>query len=162
MKKSPLLCAAAAVLLASTACSRSHSVSTSEGKVSYTEKGKDSTTMTFTGKDGMKVTTDLNGGKLPADYPSDVPVYKDAKITVAQTMTEKNGRHVVMETQDPADKVTAFYKSGLETNGWKVDGTVAMGDLNMMTASKGGKQLIVQITNISDHRTITQTVSDKQ
>jgi hypothetical protein len=67
-----------------------------------------------------------------------------------------------METQDPADKVTAFYKSGLETNGWKVDGTVAMGDLNMMTASKGGKQLIVQITNISDHRTITQTVSDKQ
>jgi len=144
-------------------CSRSHTISTADGKVVVTEKGKDgAASMTITGKNGEQVQMDVNGGKLPGDYPSDVPVYKDAKITLSQTVSEKNGRNLVMETSDPAEKIATFYKSGLETNGWKVEGTVTMGELNMMTATKGSRQLVVQITNSTDKRNILQTVAEKQ
>jgi len=147
----------------SSACSRSHSISTPDGKVIVTEKGKDgSASMTVTGKNGEQLQMDVNGGKLPGDYPSDVPVYKDAKITLSQTISEKHGRNLMMETSDSADKVATFYKSGLETNGWKVEGTVTMGELNMMTATKGSRQLVVQITNSTDKRSIMQTVAEKQ
>jgi hypothetical protein len=163
MKSSPLLCAlAATALVSAAACGRGKTVSSPDGKVTYTEQGKDAATMTFTGKNGEKVTTDLNSGKLPADYPADVPVYKDARVTLAQTMTEKNGRNIILESKDAADKIGAFYKSALESNGWKIEGTVAMGELNMITAVKGGKQFVVQINNAHDQRMITQTVMDKQ
>jgi hypothetical protein len=156
----PVLAAAA---LLSSGCSRSHTVSTADGKVTVTEKGKDgAASMTFTGKSGEKVTMDVNSGKLPADYPSDVPVYKDARITLSQTVSEKNGRNLVMETADAADKIAGYYKSGLEGNGWKIEGSVAMGELNMLTATKGARQFVVQITNSSDKRSIMQTVADKQ
>ena len=152
----------AATALACAGCGRSHSVTTGDGKVTYTEKNKDgAASMTFTGKSGEKVTMDLNSGKVPADYPADVPVYKDAKVTVSQTVSEKNSRNLMLETSDAGDKVAAFYKSGLEGNGWKVEGTVAMGELNMITATKADKQFVVQINNSGDKRMITQTLADK-
>jgi len=159
----PLVLAAAVAATFSAGCSRTHTVSTPEGTVSVTEKGKEgAASMTFTGKNGEKVTMDVNSGKLPADYPSDVPVYKDARITLAQAVSDKNGRNLVMETADAADKVAGFYKSGLESNGWKIEGTVAMGEMNMITATKDARQFVVQITNSSDKRSIMQTVADKK
>ncbi len=152
-----------AVVLTGPACNRGHSVSTPEGRVTVTEKGKDGAqSMTFTGKKGEKVTLDVNSGKLPDDYPGDVPVYKAARIVLAQSVSENNGRNLVMETADTGDKIAAFYKSGLEGSGWKVEGTVAMGDLNMITATKGTRQFVVQITNSAEKRSIMQTVADKR
>ena len=162
MVSRPLLLLLAAAALTGAACSRSHSISTSEGKVTVTEKGKDAASMTITGKNGEKVTMDVNSGKLPDDYPSDVPVYKEAKITLTQTISDKNGRNLVMESGDAADKISAFYKSGLESNGWKIEGTVAMGDLNMITATKASRQFVVQITNSAEKRSILQTIADKK
>ena len=156
----PVLAAAAWLC---TGCGRTHTISTGDGKVTVTEKGKEgAASMTFTGKSGEKVTMDINSGKLPGDYPADAPVYKDAKITLSQTVSEKNGRNLVMETGDAADKIAAFYKTGLESNGWKIEGTVAMGELNMITAAKGTRQFVVQITNSGDRRSIMQTLADKQ
>ena len=159
----PFVFAAAAAALLGAGCGRTHTVSTSDGKVTVTEKGKDgAASMTFTGKNGEKVTMDVNSGKLPSDYPSDVPVYKDARVTMSQTVSEKNGRNLMMETGDAADKVAGFYKTGLESNGWKIEGTVAMGELNMITATKDAREFVVQITNSSDKRSIMQTVADKR
>ena len=76
-----------------------------------------------------------------------MPVYKDARITLSQSISEKNGRNLIMESRDSAEKIAAFYKAGLESNGWKMEGAVAMGELNMLTATKGGKQVVVQINN---------------
>ena len=67
---------AAGLLLAGIACSRSHTFSTSDGKVSYTDKGKDAGTVTVTGKDGKSATLSYNQNKVPDDYPKDVPVYR--------------------------------------------------------------------------------------
>jgi hypothetical protein len=160
--KTTLLLFALAALLAAPACNRSHSISTSDGKVTVTEKGKDAASMTFTGKNGEKVTLDVNSGKIPADYPSDAPVYKDAKVTLSQTVSEKNARILMLEAKDAADKIAAFYKSGLEAGGWKIENTATMGEISIMTAVKENRQFTVQVTNSGDHRTIHQTVADKQ
>lgn len=164
MKASPLRSVLSiAVFLSAVGCTRSsQTIASPDGKVTYSDKAKDAPTMTFTGKNGEKVTMDVNSGKVPADYPSDIPVYKDAKVTLAQSVSDKNGRNLILETKDSADKVAAFYKSGLESRGWKMEGTVATGELNMITASKNGKQFVVQINNSNEQRIITQTVADKQ
>ena len=63
---------------------------------------------------------------------------------------------------DASDKIVAFYKGGLESNGWKIEGTVAMGDMSMLTATKAARSSWSQITNSNDKRSIMQTVADKQ
>ncbi len=152
------------VLLAGAACKRSSTYTTKDGSMTVEQKGKDVSSMTFTGKDGQKVTMDLGGGaKVPADYPKDVPVYDSAKVIMAQSASEKNMHNLVLESTDPPDKIADFYKKGLESNGWKIEGTMNMADVNMFTAVKDKRQAVVQIgKGDGDKRTITQILSDKQ
>ena len=155
---------AAIVMISGAACTKSSTYATKDGSVTVEQKGKDLNSMTFTGKDGQKVTMDLGGSaKIPADYPKDVPVYDGAKVIMAQSATEKNMHNLVLESTDPPDKIADFYKKGLESNGWKIEGTMNMGDINMFTAVKDKRQAVVQIgKGDGDKRTITQILSDKQ
>lgn len=147
---------------AMTACQRSGSVSTPDGKVTYQEKGKDSGSLTVTGKDGQKATLDFGGaGKVPDDYPKDVPVYKNAKVMMSTSVAEKNGRSLVLESSDDTAKIAAFYKKELESGGWKIESTVAAGEMNMVTATKDNRQAMIQIIGGEDKRSINQVLSDK-
>ena len=116
--------------------------------------------MTFTGKDGQKVVIDSGGGKIPDDYPKDLPVYAGAKVIMSQSATEKNTHNLVLESSDPADKIADYYKKSLESNGWKIEGSMNMGEMNMFTAVKDKRQAIVQVMNSSEKRTINQVLSD--
>lgn len=156
----PQLVFLAAATLAAVACNR-HTYNSADGSVTVQQKGKDVSSMKFTGRDGKQVSIDMNGGSLPADYPKDAPVYRDAKVVIAQTISEKNGRHVMLETSDPAAKVVDYYKKELDVNGWKVDASMDMGGMNMMTASKDNRQLVVQVTGDANKRSINQTLADK-
>ena len=141
MPKSILIAIPTAMLtLALAACSRSSTYSTKDGSMTVEQKGKDGGTMVFTGKDGQKVVMDVNGGKVPGDYPKDVPVYDGAKVIMAQSISEKNTHNLVLESNDPADKIADFYKKGLESNGWKIEGTMNMGEMNMFTAVKDNRR----------------------
>ena len=117
--------------------------------------------MTFTGKGGQKIVID-SGGKVPDDYPKDVPVYSGAKVIVTQSATEKNTRTLVLESNDPFDKIADSYKKGLESNGWKVEGPINMGEMNMFTAVKDKRQAVVQVIDSGEKRTVNQILSDKQ
>jgi hypothetical protein len=163
MRKSTLagMCATLLAITAS-GCKKSSTYSTRDGSVTLEQKGKDVSSMTFTGKDGQKVVMDVGGGKVPGDYPKDVPVYDGAKVIMSQSVSEKNARNLVLESNDAAEKIAEFYKKGLESNGWKVEGTVNMGEMNMFTATKDKRQAVVQIVNAGEKRTITQVLSDKQ
>ncbi len=56
-------------------CNRSKTVSNSNGNVKVEESGKDGQSkVTVTGKNGESMTINSEGGKLPDDYPKDVPV----------------------------------------------------------------------------------------
>ena len=155
----PLL---AAIVLLATGCNRSQTISTPEGEVTVTSKDKDSGTFTFTGKDGQKMTMDAGGGQLPADYPKDIPVYKDAKIVVTQTISERNGRNLVLESGDTAEVIAEFYKKELAAREWTIENTMAAGGMNMMSATKDRRQLTVNITDADGKRTVMQFVGDEQ
>jgi hypothetical protein len=154
----PLL---AGIALLAAGCNRSQTFSTSEGEVTVTNKSKDSGSYTFTGKDGQKMTMDVGAGKLPDDYPKDVPVYKDARIVVTQTISEKNGRNLVLESGDSAEAIANFYKKELAAQDWTVENTMVTEGLNMLTATKGSRQLTVNITESDGKRTVMQFVGDK-
>jgi len=143
------------------ACSRSRTYTSKDGSVTVEQKGKDASSMTFTGKNGETVAINMNGGKVPDDYPKDVPLYEGTKVIMSNSASEKHARHLMLESKDPADKIAEYYKKGLDSNGWKTEGTMNMGEMNMFTASKDNRQLVVQISNSADKRTISQVLSDK-
>ena len=58
-------------------------------------------------------------------------------------------------------KIAEFYKKGLESNGWKIEGAMNMGEMNMFTAAKDKRQAVVQVVNAGGKRTISQVLSDK-
>lgn len=151
----------AGCLLFGAACSRSHTVTTKDGKVTYQEKGKDAGSVTVTGKDGKTATLSYNQGKLPDDYPKDVPVYSGAKVVMAQSYSEKNARNLMLETADSANQVADFYKKELERNGWTTETTVSTPAMNMLGASKAGKQVSIQISDSGGKRSIVQILADK-
>jgi hypothetical protein len=143
------------------ACSRSTTYHSKDGSVTVEQHGKDAGSMTFTGKNGEKMALNTNGGKMPDDYPKDVPVYEGTKVILTQSASEKHMHQLVLESADPVDKIADYYKKGLDGNGWKIDGTMNMGGMNMVTASKENRQVIVQISDSKDKRSISQITSDK-
>ena len=60
---------------------------------------------------GEEVVIDGQSGKVPDNWPKDVPAYPGAKVTASFT-SGKNGM-LMLETADSAEKVLAFYKSSL-------------------------------------------------
>src|SRR5437868_15085635 len=99
MRKNMAAICGVVVIVAGVACKRSATYSTKDGSMTVEQKGKDVSSMTFTGKDGQKVTMDLGGGaKVPGDYPKDVPVYDGGKLIMSQSATEKNMQNLVLES----------------------------------------------------------------
>jgi len=136
----------AGLLCASGACSRSHTVTTADGKVSYQEKGKDARTVTVTGKDGQTATLNFNQNKVPDDYPKDVPIYSPAKIVMSQSISQENARNLVLESAD----------------GWKTESTMTTAQLTMLTSTKAQRQLTLQISDSGDKRGVMQILTDKK
>jgi outer membrane lipopolysaccharide assembly protein LptE/RlpB len=80
---------------------------------------------------------------------------------MAQSASDKNTSNLVLESPDAADSIVAFYKKGLDGNGWKTESTMATAQLTMLTASKEQRQVVVQITDSGAKRNVMQVVSDK-
>lgn len=104
--------------------------------VSDVQNGK----MTFTDtKTGAKV--DIGSGKVPDNFPKDFPLYPGAKVTSALSGAQagkNNGFWLTMSTPDSVDRVTAFYKSQLATNGWTIEATYTAAGTTTETMSKTG------------------------
>jgi hypothetical protein len=155
------LLAAAAVISFLSACSHSHSITTKDGSATVTvDSGKDGgSSVHAVGKDGS--TVDISSGKAITDYPSDVPLYA-GKSAMDIKQAEKHGRMVMIETPDSLDKINGFYKSELDSKGWKVDTTVNTDKMVMYKASKDNRDLVIQIASNDTERSVSQTLADKQ
>src|SRR5271155_2919691 len=95
------ICSIAAVVVTA-GCSHGTTYTSKDGSVTVEKKGNDQSSMTFTGKDGQKVEINAGGGKVPADYPKDMPVYEGTKVVMSQSANEKNTHTLVLESSDPA------------------------------------------------------------
>ncbi len=81
-------------------CSRSATYVTPDGKVVVQQGGKPGQgQMTITGKDGSRMTMNAQGGKLPDDFPKDVPVPPNAKIVMSTSVNnaQTQGANLMLE-----------------------------------------------------------------
>jgi hypothetical protein len=80
--------------------------------------------------------------EIPENFPGDVPIYPEAKVTFAHVGAGGDGESASasLETGDSADKVSAWYKEAMNTNGWTVEGTDTWGAGAEKYVSYFGKQ----------------------
>ncbi len=68
---------------------------------------------------------------LPANFPSDVPIYPGSKIKLA-TKSEKGDYSVTLTTSDSQEKVSSYYKEQMAAKGWVLDNEDALGEIGQM------------------------------
>jgi len=68
---------------------------------------------------------------LPANFPSDVPIYPGSKIKLA-TKSEKGDYAVTLTTSDSQEKVANYYKEQMAAKDWVLDNEEALGEIGQM------------------------------
>ena len=56
---------------------------------------------------------------MPPDFPTDVPLYKDASLSEVQDLAN-SAHNVIFKTADPIPDVYRFYQDQMQRNGWQV------------------------------------------
>ena len=85
--------------------------------------------------------------KVPADFPKDFPIYKDATVRSYGPIIRSNpglGNVLALQTPDSKTKVLEFYRTELPANGWKLE-TFA-GAPDSLAASKGERRISVNVS----------------
>jgi hypothetical protein len=149
-RKNPclLLACVAVAAVSLTACGAPASTYTSsDGKVQVTTSG-DKFTATTSGSDGG--TASWSGGgsaKYPANLP--FPQYPSSAIQFAMDTKGANqgsSETVTLTSADAVDKVSGFYKSWFQSNGWKIDSEISSAESgSMMIASKDQENVTVML-----------------
>jgi len=100
----------------------------------------------------------VSTGKLPDNYPSDIPQYKDAKILASASTAQ--GTTVTFEIPDKLKAVADFYKDAMKKGGYDADknNDMMMTDKGgIMTYKKGGKDFTLTM-GYDDARSVTSLV----
>ncbi len=105
--------------------------------------------VTITSKDGKSTVS--TSQKLPAGFPSDVPVYQPSTIRFSASLT-KNSYNVTLSTNDATDKVKAYYEKELKAEGWqlKPNTQISFGSVTTSSYTKDKAELTVVVTGDSD------------
>lgn len=84
---------------------------------------------------------------MPADFPPDVPVYKDAALSEVQNLAN-NAHNVIFRTDDPIPKVFDFYQDQMRKNGWQSTQQVQRSTHGFISFKKGN--MIANLTIAED------------
>jgi len=87
--------------------------------------------------------------EIPADFPKDVPLYKDAALSQVQDLANQ-AHNVIFTTTAPVSDVSTFYEKKLTDSGWKVTQQFQHGNHAFMTFQKGN--MITNLTVAEDVR----------
>ena len=101
--------------------------------------------ITIKTKEGETFSMTINKGELPEGWPSDVPVISGGNIVFSQTEAQSNMRQISIESEKPMVDAMAFYKEKLNSGGWNIENTMSLPQMNMITAKKNSKELMLQI-----------------
>jgi len=101
--------------------------------------------------------------KLPANFPSDVPLYPGAKVqgSVVAAQQQGSGHYAGLETVDTIDKVVSWYKAEVVAKGWQVTANFEAGGGVMIGGSKDTRDLVVTVSKEGDKTVIGLVVSQK-
>lgn len=95
---------------------------------------------------------------LPTDWPTDIPVFRDATIQFSGETNqegEDGGSMAVLMTTESAKNVLDFYTIALKENGWTMEATMAAQGMNIMTGTKDDRALTLSVTEADGSTTIT-------
>lgn len=113
--------------------------------------GRDKAQVTVNTKDA-KIT--VAGGNasvaLPDTFPKDVPIMPGGSVKSAIKTADVT--MVAVTTGASPQEAAKYYQDSLSSQGWKVEQTIATGNVTMLTAAKDKRQVSVQI-GTSDGKT---------
>jgi len=122
----------------------------------------DNESTTITTEEG---TSAINTDSLPDGFPSDVPIYPDAKIGYSHLGAGEasESASVSLTTGDGVNKVSDWYKSQITGAGWNIEQTNSIttggsDTVEYYTATKGERELSVTVTPEEGETLITIAV----
>lgn len=98
---------------------------------------------------------------LPSDWPSDVPVMVDAKISYSGTTNPTSGKtaaSAMFTTTNSVADVSAYYNRELPNQGWKIDGMANYGWSNVFSAKKDSRAIGITIVDSQGTTTVNLAV----
>jgi hypothetical protein len=105
---------------------------------------------TYNYKSGDGSVTVGASAKLPDGWPSDVATYPGATIqysAASNPTTGKSGSMVASLSSDGVDKVVAYFKSTLPSQGWKIEQTMQASGSTIIAATKDTRTLGMSVTS---------------
>ena len=97
---------------------------------------------------GLRAGTIPSGpAKVPDDFPSDIPVYKNAVVKKYAPMvpaSPKLGNVLILETPDAKAEVLDFYREQLPVQGWTVEKPLSNAP-DSLTACKSERRISVSV-----------------
>lgn len=85
-------------------------------------------------KDGEMVATSGGSATVPADFPKDVLILKDAKMLA--TIKVPDGFSITMESKETPENIVKKYAADMKANGWSEAVSMNTGDGMMLGYSK--------------------------
>jgi hypothetical protein len=86
---------------------------------------------------------------IPADFPPDVPIFKDASIEQVQDLAN-DARNVVFNTAAPVAEVYSFYQERMRNSGWAITQQFQRPNHAFVTFKKG--KMLANLTVSEDER----------
>jgi hypothetical protein len=126
------------------------------GSVDIDGDGSDVTVKTADG-------TYTGSSKIPENFPSDVPVYSDAKVQGSYAVNGASGQGytVALQTDDSLADVTAWYKREVVAKGWTVATEMTVEGSYILSATKDSRGLNVSVSADDDGVTIGLVVASQ-
>jgi hypothetical protein len=110
----------------------------------------DGTTKITTSDGTTAITT---SGKLPDNFPKDVPVYKGA--SVVNSVQGEDALGVTLQTTDSVQAIADFYKREMAKRGWQEEAAVNIQGNTMLSYVLGDRTCNVVINDAGNVRVIT-------
>jgi len=110
-------------------------------------------------KDGEMTMASGKAARIPADFPSDVLVYKGARVESVVRTTA--GSSVSLTSRDEPSAVVAAYKKAMTGKGWSQETTVDMGEQQMLMFSKDDRATTVVVTRRDNSTFIGLTIAKR-
>jgi hypothetical protein len=84
---------------------------------------------------------------VPANWPKEVPIFKDAALAQVQNLAN-DAHNVVFTTSAPVNEVSSFYRDKMKTAGWKVSEEFERPNHAFMKFEKG--DMVANVTVVAD------------
>jgi hypothetical protein len=92
--------------------------------------------------------------KIPADFPSDVPLYNNAKIMAASVIPNQ-GATILYTTSDSPEDVASWYENELVSDQWTKETDSNFNGRLMKVFRKGEVMISIAVSEIENETSVT-------